>query len=492
IIDLTLDENVFDDSFIEINDNLSENILEQCLNQYSTQLEFETKIVRAEKEEGVWSRKTYKCRHGGKYEAKKKLDPTQNQDKKSACIKCNFTLNASYRKCPNLVFVNKFIEEHNHVMNINKDLQQFTQSSHKIPDNIIKEIRFYVQECHLGATVLKRILRNKFPNQDIYRQSLYDAIRKFKDSAQIKNDAITLLNRLIKLQQEDPNWYFKLMNKYPEVQSYFERVLYLTKECWAYAFTKCTFSANTHSTQRVESMNQVIKLEANSGSSLCQLHTGIELRLKDEVKYAKLQEFCNINPLAGLPHVSNTIFKDINDVLVLQDSRNVIQQKSNQHDVGFIEDDYEEPQTLLDMALEDCFGKGLILMNEMQESSICIIQNKEELLSTETFQALKNIRGQNVYASPVKNSKKAFYGHRFGLCKKGKGRPSNKRYLSAIENNTMKYAKSNHCDEPAEGLKKRNKRQCSLCKSWYHDSRNYPLKNKPNLEDEICNDKENI
>ncbi|GBC15895.2 protein FAR1-RELATED SEQUENCE 5-like [Rhizophagus irregularis DAOM 181602=DAOM 197198] len=210
IIDLTLDENVFDDSFIEINDNLSENILEQCLNQYSTQLEFETKIVRAEKEEGVWSRKTYKCRHGGKYEAKKKLDPTQNQDKKSACIKCNFTLNASYRKCPNLVFVNKFIEEHNHVMNINKDLQQFTQSSHKIPDNIIKEIRFYVQECHLGATVLKRILRNKFPNQDIYRQSLYDAIRKFKDSAQIKNDAITLLNRLIKLQQEDPNWYFKV------------------------------------------------------------------------------------------------------------------------------------------------------------------------------------------------------------------------------------------------------------------------------------------
>ncbi|PKC73438.1 hypothetical protein RhiirA1_451144, partial [Rhizophagus irregularis] len=248
------------------------------------------------------------------------------------------------------------------------------------------------------------------------------------------------------------------MNKYPEVQSYFERVLYLTKECWAYAFTKCTFSANTHSTQRVESMNRVIKLEANSGSSLCQLHTGIELRLKDEVKYAKLQEFCNINPLAGLPHVSNTIFKDIND-----DSRNVIQQKSNQHDVGFIEDDYEEPQTLLDMALEDCFGsyideiwevkhlqsttnhsqfivllgdgsyyctclhliyagfyskEGLILMNEMQESSICIIQNEEELLLTETFQALKNIRGQNVYASPVKNSKKAFYGHGFGLCKK--------------------------------------------------------------------------
>ncbi|EXX54705.1 hypothetical protein RirG_232020 [Rhizophagus irregularis DAOM 197198w] len=135
--------------------------------------------------------------------------------------------------------------------------------------------------------------------------------------------------------------------------------------------------------------------------------------------------------------------------------------------------------------------EGLILMNEMQESSIRIIQNEEELLSTETFQALENICGRNVYASPVKDSKKAFYGYGLGLCKKainlaiinnsddieqdtnqeintfmisnplqhkGKGHSSNKRYLSAIENNTMKYSKSNHHDEPAEGSKKRNKR----------------------------------
>ncbi|CAB4478261.1 hypothetical protein RhiirA1_470395 [Rhizophagus irregularis] len=195
--------------------------------------------------------------------------------------------------------------------------------------------------------------------------------------------------------------------------------------------------------------------------------------------------------------------------------------------------------------------EGLILMNEMQESSIRIIQNEEELLSTETFQALENICGRNVYAPPVKDSKKAFYGYGLGLCKKainlaiinnsgeifedllqrfieqqklvlstrnenlddieqdtnqeintfmisnplqhkGKGHSSNKRYLSAIENNTMKYSKSNHHDEPAEGSKKRNKRQCSLCKSWYHNSRNCPLKNKPNLEDKTCNDKENV
>jgi len=323
---------------------------------------------------------------------------------------------------------------------------------------------------------LKRILRNKYPNQDIYNQDLYSAICRFKSNAQIKNDAATLIEHLKKLHEEDSEWYFqvdlegidnrlskifwmspkqrrmwsryhdvvindntcktnkysmplsvfiiidsdqrsrivatavvcdetvstyewileqtmqatgdlqpaiiftdadpamqvaicnkyprtivrhcafhirqnlvkkikrklndkwddfisefyalrnslviadfenrwaKLMVKYPEVQKYCERVLYSIKTCWAYGFTKRSFLANTHSTQRVESMNRVIKMEANSGSSLCQLHSGIELRLKDEAKYSRLQEFRNMNPTTGMPQVSNTIFKSIDEI----------------------------------------------------------------------------------------------------------------------------------------------------------------------------------
>lgn len=327
-----------------------------------------------------------------------------------------------------------------------------------------------------GTTVLKRILRNKLSDQEIYDRDLYNMISRFKADVQIKNDALTLYESLVKLQQENPDWYFKvdfegidnrlskifwmspdqkslwarfhdvvindntcktnkymmplsifviidsnqrsriaataivcdetvsiyewileqtklatgnlqpviiftdadpamqvaisnsypetivrhcafhirqnlfkklkkklhnkwdgfisdfyalrnslvasdfnrcwmdLMNKYSEVQRYCDRVLYSTKECWAYAFMRRKFSANTHSTQRVESINRVIKLEANSGNSLCQLRAGIELRLKDEAKYARLQEFRNMNPTTGLPNVSNTIFKGIDDM----------------------------------------------------------------------------------------------------------------------------------------------------------------------------------
>jgi len=455
---------------------ISFEVLEQSLKRYSTKRGFNTKIVRVEKEDGVYARKTYKCRHGNKYEPKKKLDPTENRERESVCIECGFLLNASYRKRANLVYINKFIEEHNHPLSDSELLQQFAPSLRKITTDVKEEIKFFVQECHLGATVLKRILRKKFPDQEIYQQDLYNMIHKFKIDAQIKNDAVLLYEHLVKLQQEDSNWYFgvdfegidnrlskifwmspdqknlwtrfhdvvlndntcktnkysmplsvfividsdqrsrivataivsdetvstyewilketmlatgnlqpvviftdgdpamqvaistqysetivrhcafhirqnlikkvkkklhdkwdtfvadfyvlrnslvvsdfdhrweELMNKYPEIKGYCERVLYPTKECWAYAFTKRTFSANTHSTQRVESINRIIKLEANSGNTLYELQAGIELRLKDEAKYAKLQEFRNMNPTTGLPNISNTIFKGVDNM----------------------------------------------------------------------------------------------------------------------------------------------------------------------------------
>ena len=72
------------------------------------------------------------------------------------------------------------------------------------------EIQFYVQECHLEVTVLKRILRNKYPDNEIYNKDLYNAIFKFKSDTQTKNDATMLVEYLVKLNAEDSEWYFKV------------------------------------------------------------------------------------------------------------------------------------------------------------------------------------------------------------------------------------------------------------------------------------------
>ncbi|PKC01700.1 hypothetical protein RhiirA5_426274 [Rhizophagus irregularis] len=47
-------------------------ILEQSLKRYASQKGFEIRVVRSEKEDNVWARKTYKCHYGGKYIPKKK------------------------------------------------------------------------------------------------------------------------------------------------------------------------------------------------------------------------------------------------------------------------------------------------------------------------------------------------------------------------------------------------------------------------------------
>ncbi|CAG8763319.1 20729_t:CDS:1, partial [Racocetra persica] len=88
--------------------------------------------------------------------------------------------NASYCKSENLVFVNKFVNEHNHPLQNQDPLQEFSPALRRISDDIMNEIKFYVQECQLEATVLKKILRKKYQHQDIYRQDLYNTIHKFK------------------------------------------------------------------------------------------------------------------------------------------------------------------------------------------------------------------------------------------------------------------------------------------------------------------------
>ncbi|CAG8779965.1 11254_t:CDS:2 [Dentiscutata erythropus] len=310
--------------------------------------------------------------------------------------------------------------------------------------------------------------------------------------------------------------WMELMNNYSEVQKYCDRVLYPTKECWAYAFTKQKFSANTHLTQHVESINRVMKLEVNSKNSLCQLQTGIKFWLKDEIKYTKFQEFRNMNPMAGIPHISNTIFKEIDIIYqkyltpnslalqrkqifesllyrsLLYNTPHINTSQQLDHRVGFIEDDYEEPQILLNMI---------------------------KSLSTETFEVLERIRKQEVNSRIAieSDSKRVFYSCGLGFCKKalniaianssnkvledilhqfineqtskqsnnnaaselseqgtsqevdnfkisnpsqhkGRGHPANKRYLSAVENYDNKHVHSNNDINILEsGAKKKNK-----------------------------------
>ncbi|RIA91490.1 hypothetical protein C1645_821988 [Glomus cerebriforme] len=117
---------------------------------------------------------------------------------------------------------------------------------------------------------------------------------RFKANIQIKNDATMLIENLIKLHVENAEWYFKvnfknfenhwrnLMAQYPEVQKYCEHVLYPTRTCWTYAFTKCSFLANTHSaTQCVETLQHKQMVESSLYKTWIKKNKDINSAVKD-------------------------------------------------------------------------------------------------------------------------------------------------------------------------------------------------------------------
>ncbi|CAG8443492.1 10938_t:CDS:2 [Funneliformis caledonium] len=131
-------------------------------------------------------------------------------------------------------------------------------------------------------------------------------------------------------------------------------------------------------------------------------------------------------------------------------------EKGNQRysNTGFIKDDYEQPQVLLNMILENYTDD----INKEQQTGI--------------FQMINIIYEKDVYSGPIKelNSKKDLIStdrenETLNIANliqyKGKGRPANKRYLSAIENTKRLNSK----DKFAYEERKKNKRKYATYKS---------------------------
>ncbi|CAG8517288.1 10550_t:CDS:2 [Scutellospora calospora] len=249
-----------------------------------------------------------------------------------------------------------------------------------------------------------------------------------------------------------------------------------------------------------------------------------------------------MNSTTGLPHVSNTIFKEIDNMCVKYLIPNLLALQWKQilesllyrsllcdNELNVNTKDYANSEVIEVWKLIPSrwySNESITSFDSDQELSIQLVQSKGKLLPTIIFEVLERIREQEVNSKiAVKlDSKKVSYGHGLGICKKalniaimnstnkvledllqhfideqvsaqssdtasnlseqgigqeinsliisnpsqhkGKGCPTNKRYLSAIENLDNKLVRSNNQDEISEfGSKKKNKRQCTLCKS---------------------------
>jgi hypothetical protein len=108
--------------------------------------------------------------------------------------------------------------------------------------------------------------------------------------------------------------YNEMLTKYEPCRSYLEK-LYQNRESWARCFIGKVFTAGVESTQRVESMNGVLKKHLDRGTLLKELVKEIEKELDKESYYSRLNDYYGSNPTIGLPSIYNTLFKDIDSIL---------------------------------------------------------------------------------------------------------------------------------------------------------------------------------
>jgi hypothetical protein len=109
--------------------------------------------------------------------------------------------------------------------------------------------------------------------------------------------------------------YKEMLTKYEPCRTYLEKKLYPSRESWARCYIGKVFTAGVESTQRVESINGVLKKHLDRGTLLKELVKEIERELDKESHYNCLNDYYGSNPAIGLPSAYDTIFKDIDSIL---------------------------------------------------------------------------------------------------------------------------------------------------------------------------------
>jgi len=102
-----------------------------------------------------------------------------------------------------------------------------------------------------------------------------------------------------------------LIEKYPETEKYLKRMLDSTKRSWSVCYINEIFNCGVNSTQRIESLNRMLKEVVQKNFLLCQLAQEIQNVFNNEAKYERIIQMHNALPRQSLDDVPSKFFGDI-------------------------------------------------------------------------------------------------------------------------------------------------------------------------------------
>ncbi|CAG8699944.1 6794_t:CDS:1 [Dentiscutata erythropus] len=101
--------------------------------------------------------------------------------------------------------VTSLVNQHNHVLL--PDTALYDPKCHKLSNEIIEKIKFYVTKGNMGSKQIYPLLVANFPEQFICKKDLYNTIQKFKALyAQCQGDVQHIINKLLMLKDQEPGW----------------------------------------------------------------------------------------------------------------------------------------------------------------------------------------------------------------------------------------------------------------------------------------------
>ncbi|CAG8533113.1 2188_t:CDS:2 [Cetraspora pellucida] len=236
-------------------------------------------------------RRDYICWKSGVNKPKKVEDICAHHDGVSGKTDCPWIVHFYFGKRATRITITSIVNEHNHLCD--SDTIELAPKYLQFPQEILDKIKSYTIVGRLGAA------KSKLHG---------DAVKNFV------NDFYRMRNSFTQEQFELK--YNHMLEKYEPCRSYLETKLYPCRESWAkYAILKL-FTAGAESTQRVESINGVLKKHVDRGTLLKELVKVIDQELEKEASYNRIRDYYGSNPLSGLPSTHNTIFNAIDSVLV--------------------------------------------------------------------------------------------------------------------------------------------------------------------------------
>ncbi|CAG8739279.1 34464_t:CDS:2, partial [Gigaspora margarita] len=164
-------------------------ICDSFLDKWSKSRGFKIIKDRVFKDDNIVRRRSYICEYRKRYESKSKQKTFTKK------ILCPWHLNVSCPSNNGEITVNTIVNEHNYELSI--ESIQFQQDK-IFNQDILDDIKFMTEYCNMGAIAQRKFLEE---NKD-----LYAAIRKFRSTKALLNDAATMSNWIDEQKKEDARW----------------------------------------------------------------------------------------------------------------------------------------------------------------------------------------------------------------------------------------------------------------------------------------------